>query len=173
MEIIKMLLEEMEREAETTRKMLSRVPEDKYGWKPHEKSMTMQRLATHIAELPGWVTMALTTDELDFAKGDYKPEMITRTADLLDYFERNLASGREHLAKATLEQLEQPWTMRNGEQVYDVSPKVNIIRIAYCQTVHHRAQLGVYLRLLDIPIPGSYGPSADENVFESEPAAAN
>lgn len=165
MEIIKMLLDEMEQEAVTTRKMLSRVPEDKYDWKPHEKSMPIGRLATHIAELPAWVSMVLTTDELDFAAGDYKPEEISSNADLLAYLEKNLAGAKEQLSRATYEQLEQPWTLRNGQQVYDVSPKVKVIRMAYCQTVHHRAQLGVYLRLLDIPIPGSYGPSADEDNF--------
>lgn len=165
MEIIKMLLDEMEHEAVTTRKMLSRLPEDKYDWKPHEKSMTMQRLATHVAELPAWVSMVLTTDELDFASGDYKPEEIASNTDLLAYFEKNLAGAKDQLAKTTYRQLEQPWTLRNGGQVYDVSPRFEVIRIAYCQTVHHRAQLGVYLRLLDIPIPGSYGPSADEDNF--------
>lgn len=106
--------------------------------------------------------MAVTTDELDFAQNGYAPEVVADTAELLEYFERNLARGRESLAKASPEILSEDWTLRNGDQVYQVSQKGNIIRMAYCQIVHHRAQLGVFLRLLDVPIPGSYGPSADE-----------
>jgi uncharacterized damage-inducible protein DinB len=165
MTLIPMLLKEMEQEAQTTRKMLQRVPNDKYNWKPHPKSMTLQRLATHVAELPAWVTMTLATDELDFAKNEYAPEIINNTEELLAYFEKNLESGKESLENATDEDLLPNWTLRNGDQVYSVNTKGEVIRMAYCQTVHHRAQLGVYLRLLDIPIPGSYGPSADEMNF--------
>ena len=163
--MIKMLLTEMDREAQTTRKMLACVPNDKYDWKPHEKSMTIRRLATHIAELPSWVSMTLTTDELDFANNPYQPEVINNTAELLAYFERSYTDGRAHLEKATDNDLEPNWTLRNGEQVYSVESKGDVIRMSYCQTVHHRAQLGVFLRLLDVPIPGSYGPSADEMNF--------
>ena len=165
MTLIPMLLKEMEQEAQTTRKMLQRLPEDKYSWKPHSKSMTLQRLATHVAELPAWVSMTLATDELDFAKNEYAPEIINNTEELLAYFEKNLESGKESLENATDEDLLPNWTLRNGDQVYSVNTKGEVIRMAYCQTVHHRAQLGVYLRLLDIPIPGSYGPSADEMNF--------
>lgn len=162
MEIIPMLLKEMEQEAQTTRKMLERVPNDKYDWKPHEKSMTIKRLATHIAELPSWVTMALTTSELDFANNPYQPVEINSTSELLAYFERSLADGKAHLEKATEDQLMENWTLREGETIYSTSSKGEVIRMAFSQIVHHRAQLGVYLRLLNIPIPGSYGPSADE-----------
>jgi uncharacterized damage-inducible protein DinB len=142
--------------------MLSRVPTAYFDWQPHKKSMTIQRLATHIAELPGWVTMALTTDGLDFANNPYQPEEVCNTGELLDYFEKSLADGRAHLQAAREETLAETWTLRNGEDVLQVASKGEIIRVAYCQIVHHRAQLGVFLRLLDIPIPGSYGPSADE-----------
>lgn len=162
---IQQLLKEMEREAQTTRKMLERVPNDKYDWKPHEKSMTMRQLATHIAELPSWVSMVLTTEELDFASNPYEPKKIDNTTALLGYFEESLADGKKHLANAKDEDLLPGWTLRNGEQVYSKEPKADVIRMSYCQIVHHRAQLGVYLRLLDVPIPGSYGPSADENNF--------
>ena len=165
MDIIPMLLKEMEQEAQTTRKMLERIPEDKYDWQPHEKSMTVRRLATHIAELPGWVKMALTTDELDFAKGEYKPVVINNNAELLAYFEKSYADGREHLAGTNENELLLNWTLRSGDQVYNVYTKAEVIRTAFCQTVHHRAQLGVFLRLLNVPIPGSYGPSADETGF--------
>jgi uncharacterized damage-inducible protein DinB len=162
---IKQLLKEMEQEAKTTRKMLERVPDDKFQWKPHEKSMTIQRLATHIAELPTWVSMTLTTDELDFANNSYKPVTINNTRELLDHFERSLKDGRSHLMDAKEDQLEQKWTLRNGDTIYNTSSKAEVIRMTYSQIVHHRAQLGVYLRLLDIPIPGSYGPSADDPNF--------
>jgi len=162
MNIIQMFLKEMEQEAQTTRKMLERVPNDKYDWQPHQKSMTIKQLTTHIAELPSWVTMALTTDELDFASNPYQPEDINNTHDLVAFFEKSLASGKAQLAEANEEQLEQPWTLRNGDEIYMNLSKGEVIRHAISQTIHHRAQLGVYLRLLDIPIPGSYGPSADE-----------
>lgn len=160
-----MLLKELEYEAQTTRKMLSRVPDDKFNWQPHEKSMTIQRLATHIAELPGWVSMALTTSELDFANNPYAPVKVNNREELLAYFERSLEEGRSHLVNAKEEDLLPNWTLRNGEEIYSVSTKGEVIRMAFCQIVHHRAQLGVFLRLLDVPIPGSYGPSADEMNF--------
>lgn len=162
MSLIPLLLREMDQEAGTTRKMLSRIPDDKYDWKPHEKSMTVRRLATHIAELPGWITMTLTTDGLDFANNPYHPPVIDKTAELLDYFEKTLADGRAHLEKATEEELEGNWTLRRGDTIISVSTRAEVIRIVFSQIVHHRAQLGVYLRLLNVPIPGSYGPSADE-----------
>ena len=165
MNLTPIFLKEMEQEAQTTRKMLQRVPTDKFQWRPHPKSMTMQQLATHIAELPTWVTMVLNTSELDFAKNEYKPAVINNTEELLEYFEKNLKEGKQSLEKATEEALLPDWTLRNGEQIYSVDKKYEVIRMAYCQIVHHRAQLGVFLRLLDIPIPGSYGPSADEMNF--------
>jgi uncharacterized damage-inducible protein DinB len=165
MSTIEPLLKELEQEAQTTRKMLERVPTVYFDWQPHQKSMNVQRLATHIAELPGWITMAVTTDGLDFANNPYKQETVSNTAELLEYFERSLEDGRSHLRNASEETLEESWTLRNGEEVYQVATKGEIIRLAYCQIVHHRAQLGVFLRLLDIPIPGSYGPSADDMGF--------
>jgi uncharacterized damage-inducible protein DinB len=163
--MIQSLTREMKRESEVTRKMLERVPEDKLDWKPHEKSMTMRSLATHIAELPSWVTMALTTSELDFADNPYKPVLINTNAELLSHFESSLASGLTQLSKAKEDDLLPDWTLRNGDVIYSVESKADVIRMSFCQIVHHRAQLGVYLRLLDIPIPGSYGPSADEMNF--------
>jgi uncharacterized damage-inducible protein DinB len=165
MEIIPMLLKEMEEEAQTTRKMLERVPNDKYDWQPHEKSMTVRSLATHIAEIPTWVNITLTTDELDFAAMDYKPSAINNTAELLDLFEKSFAGGKAQLAKATEDELLLKWTMRTGEQIHSVRTKEEVLRMSFCQIVHHRAQLGVFLRLLNVPIPGSYGPSADDPNF--------
>ncbi len=162
MSMIQMLLKEMDQESKTTRKMLELVPDDKYDWKPHEKSMTIQQLATHIAELPLWVTMTLDTSELDFATSPYTQTPINKTSDLIAYFEKSLDDARKRLSIATDEDLLPNWTLRNGEDIYSVSTKGEVVRMTYCQIVHHRAQLGVFLRLLDIPIPGSYGPSADE-----------
>ena len=171
MKIIELFLNELDQEAITTRKMLERVPNDKYDWQPHEKSMTVRSLATHIAELPSWITMAITTDELDFAKMDYKPEVINNTTDLLALFEKNLVDGKEHLAATNEEVLDQKWVLRNGDAIYINSTKGGVTRTALSQIIHHRAQLGVFLRLLNIPIPGSYGPSADEPEFELQEQA--
>ena len=165
MQIIPLLLKEIEQEASSTRKMLERVPADKFSWKPHEKSMPIQQLTVHIAELPSWVKMGLTTSELDFAKMDYTPTPVSSTQDLLALFEKSYSEGKAALTEAKEEDLLPSWTLRNGEQVYDVMTKYEVIRHAFAQTTHHRAQLGVYLRLLNIPIPGSYGPSADEMNF--------
>jgi uncharacterized damage-inducible protein DinB len=161
MSIIQMFQKELEMEAKTTRKMLQVVPDDKYDWQPHPKSMTIRSLATHIAELPTWITMTLTTNELDFATIEYTPAVINNTAELLEYFEKSLEDGRAHLKTANEAQLSDIWTMRNGDKIYDASPKSEVILMTFFHLVHHRAQLGVSLRLLDIPIPGSYGPSAD------------
>ena len=163
--MLQTFLKELDAESRTTRKMLERVPTDKFDWKPHQKSMTIRQLATHVAELPSWISMALTTDELDFAANPYTPEVIDNTGELLAYFERALADGRAHLLSGREEQLEDPWTLRNGEEIYSTTSKAEVIRMSLSQIIHHRAQLGVYLRLLDIPIPGSYGPSADEMNF--------
>lgn len=157
-----MLRNEMEQEAHTTRKMLSRVPADKLGWQPHPKSMTMSQLAVHIAELPGWAAMALRTDGLDFAEQPYEQPPVSTTADLLALFEKSLAEGRDALANVTDADLKPTWTLRAGDTIYSSDTKGDVVRACISQTIHHRAQLGVYLRLLNIPIPGSYGPSADE-----------
>lgn len=165
MSLIKFFLKQLDDEAKTTRKMLSIIPDDKYDWQPHPKSMTIRRLATHIAELPSWITMTLTTSELDFASNPYTPEVINNTAELLKYFEKKLADGKAHLEAATEEQFAESWTLRNGKDIYSTSPKSEILRMTFSQIIHHRAQLGVYLRMLNVPIPGSYGPSADDMSF--------
>ncbi|MDB5256010.1 MAG: DinB family protein [Chitinophagaceae bacterium] len=163
--IIDLFLKELEQEATTTRKMLAVVPNDKYDWQPHPKSMSIKRLATHIGELPSWISMTLTTEELDFAANPYQQPNIDTTHDLLAYFERSYAAGKAALEKATEEQLLHNWTLRNGEEIYSVSTKAEVIRMSFSQLIHHRAQLGVFLRLLNVPIPGSYGPSADDLSF--------
>src|SRR4051812_26236042 len=115
MKIIDILLKEIEQEAQTTRKFLKLIPEDKYDWKPHPKSMNLQQLTTHIAELPAWVILALTTDGLDFAAVPYQPSSIDNNADLLKAFEDAYADGRAHLQATNEEELTKPWILRNGE----------------------------------------------------------
>ncbi|WP_121353369.1 DinB family protein [Flavisolibacter nicotianae] len=151
-------------EGTTTRKMLSRIPDGKWDYKPHEKSMDLKRLATHLADLPGWIHMTFTTDQIDFAQ-PYEQPQIDTTTDLMAYFEKRYAEGLSALVPENESLLEKPWTLRNGDTIYSTDPKIEILRMSFSQQIHHRAQLGVYLRLLDIPIPGSYGPSADESTF--------
>jgi uncharacterized damage-inducible protein DinB len=161
-EKINTFLKVLENESQITRKMLSIVPDDKFDYQPHPKSMTIRRLATHIAELPTWLTMTLETSELDFAKNPYSVPELNSNKELMKYFEESLVDGRTHLAEGTDEQLNDLWTLRNGDEIYSTETKEEVLRMTFNQMVHHRAQLGVYLRLLNIPIPGSYGPSADE-----------
>jgi uncharacterized damage-inducible protein DinB len=151
-------------EGSTTRKMLSRVPDDKFDYKPHQKSMDMKRLTTHIADLPGWIHMTFTSNGIDFAQ-PYEQPQINSKEDLLNYFEKRYADGLSALVPENEKLLYDPWTLRNGEKIFSSDPRIDIVRMSLSQQIHHRAQLGVYLRLLDIPIPGSYGPSADENNF--------
>jgi uncharacterized damage-inducible protein DinB len=153
---------ELEKEADITRKMFSVVPDDQYDWKPHQKSMTIKVLVTHIADIFTWFGMALNSSELDFAINPYQPESPANTKELLNLFEKNLVESRTALANGKEDQLNNIWTLRNGEEIYVKDPKSEVIRMCFSQIIHHRAQLGVYLRLLNIPIPGSYGPSADE-----------
>jgi uncharacterized damage-inducible protein DinB len=165
MEIIPLILKELDYEVQVARKFLPLIPEDKFDFKPHPKSTGMKPLAVHIAELPSWITLGLNTTELDFATAPYKPTPIGSTQDLLDILERSYMSGKDSLTKATEQDLLPGWTLRNGEQILAVMTKYELIRHSLNQITHHRAQLGVYLRLLNIPIPGSYGPSADEMNF--------
>jgi uncharacterized damage-inducible protein DinB len=156
-------LKELEHESIGTKKMLALVPADKADWKPHEKSMTLKDLAIHIADLPSWITLGLTTDELDFVKSPYNPTECNGGEELVEYFDKNVENAKNHLIKNNDSVLKETWTLRNGDIIYMQQTKLDTIRHSYCQIVHHRAQLGVYLRLLNIPIPGVYGPSADES----------
>ena len=154
---------EMEHEAATTRKVLERIPAEKFDYKPHEKSMTMGRLAAHIAEMFGWTPATLQQPELDFAKMDYKPYEPPSTADLLEFFDKNVAEALDVLKNTTDSTFIEQWTMRNGETIYFTMPKVTVMRsFVMNHIVHHRGQLSVYLRLNNIAVPSIYGPSADE-----------
>ncbi len=156
-------LAEMDNEAKVARECLARVPADKFEWKPHEKSMTMGRLAVHVAEMFGWTKETLTQDVLDFATADFKPFEPSTTDELLAFFDDHVAKAKEILSSTSDETFFTDWTMRNGEQVYFTMPKVAVMRsFVMNHIIHHRGQLSVYLRLNDIPVPSIYGPSADE-----------
>jgi len=156
------LLPEWENEIKSTRKMLERVPFEKSEWKPHPKSMTLGRLATHVAEIPNWLTVTIETNELDFAKG-YAQNKPTNKEELLKLFDDYADQSIKILKNATDEDFKSNWTMRNGEHIYFTLPKATVARnFAFNHLYHHRGQLSVYLRLLEVPIPGMYGPSADE-----------
>ncbi|NGP87079.1 DinB family protein [Fodinibius halophilus] len=165
MELIPLFTKELEQEAQTTHDFLGLVPTDKFDWKPHDKSMPMQRLAVHIAEIPGWIETALTTEVLDFAEDDYEPTPVEDTQGLIDLLEGSVERAKKALKQATEDDLLPTWTMRDGDQVLIEMPKHGVIRHSFDQITHHRAQLGVYFRLLDIPVPNSYGPTADNQQF--------
>lgn len=162
-ELIPIFKKELQDEAAITRKMFSRIPDDKFDWKPHEKNMSVQKLAAHIAELPGWIAMTFTSDGLDFAKGDYKPTQVNNKKELMKFFEETLEIGESHLRPEYEKDLGKAWVLRNGDVVLQKYTKAEVIRMVLNQITHHRAQLGMYLRLMDVPVPGSYGPSADEH----------
>lgn len=150
-------------ESVNTRKMLERVPIDKSHWKPHAKSMALGRLATHVAEIPEWVVRIMAHDVLDFAKSHFKSHVATSAQELVGILDKAVSEAIAILEKSTDEDFNKMWTMRNGDQIYFTLPKKVVLRtFALSHNYHHRAQLGVYLRMLDIPVPGMYGPTADE-----------
>lgn len=156
------LINELQHEAATTRKILERVPADKFDWKPHEKSMAMGRLATHVADMFSWFPGTLERDEIDFANGYEEPKPAT-TEELVALLDKNAAAARGSLQKMEDAGFMKEWTLRNGEQVLLQLPKIAVLRgMVMNHIVHHRGQLSVYLRLNDIPVPAIYGPSADE-----------
>lgn len=160
------LIAELQMEAASTRKMLERVPEESGSWKPHEKSMTLGRLSQHLAEIPMWVSVTVDQDELDFAKEKYEAKESTTNELLLRTFDENLANAIECLKNASDEKLIGNWTMRSGETVYFSMPKISVLRgFVLSHLIHHRGQLSVYLRMLDVPLPQVYGPTADETAM--------
>lgn len=166
MKLLPLLLNEMKREGETTRNFLTLVPDDKHDWKPHEKSMSTIQLATHIAELPTWVPLAINTSELDFEKSGYNPVKLKNREELLAYFDKNLEEALKQLENADEEKLvNDNWKLRSGDIIHVDTTKYGMVRVAFSQTIHHRAQLGVFFRLLGIPLPASYGPTADTQNF--------
>lgn len=163
MKLIDSLITEFEHEAQTTRKHLERLPNDKLDWRPHEKSFTAGALASHITECLGWTDAIFNQNELDFDPSTYKPYVATSVADLLQTFDDNVAKGKQALSSATEECLDQLWSFKIMGRVRFERPRAAVFRdFALSHAIHHRGQVSVYLRLLNIPVPGSYGPSADE-----------
>ena len=154
---------ELKYESDLTKKMLERVPFEKALWKPHEKSYTLGRLATHIAEIPQWVSRIITIDDFDFMAQTFSRHTAASQEELMIIFNGAFNNAIADLETMTDEDFNKKWTMRRGDQVIREMPKKVAIRSwGFNHFVHHRGQLSVYLRLLEIPVPGMYGPSADE-----------
>ena len=162
MPIAQMLLPEFDQEVKNTRKLLACVPDGKFDYKPHEKSMTLGRLAAHVAEMPNYLVSTLRHERLDFT-GEEKSFAPATRKELLESFDKSSAEARELLAKATDEELAKVWTLTyKGQQIFSM-PRTAVVRsMVISHLIHHRGQLGVYLRLNNVEFPGMYGPSADE-----------
>ena len=159
------LLQELTLEAAVTRRYLDSVPFDKLDFKPTEKSEALGRLAIHVAEIIAWWTSCIDNYKLDFI--DFEPKDIKTKDELLSYFDNLLADAKTSLTNAKDEEFDKEWSMTHGDDILFTLPKRQVARL-FCMNhlVHHRSQLGMYLRLLDIPVPATYGPSADdENVI--------
>lgn len=168
-----LLLEEIEREGNSTRRILKAVPDGQFSWKPHDKSSTLSKLASHVAELPQFVGKILTVDEMDMATDSLHRRICETSEELLSYYDEKLAGALEAIKTATNEQLMQQWLFRRGEHVILKGTRYNAIRsFMLNHHIHHRGQLSVYLRLLDVPVPGIYGPSADDIIARQQAAKA-
>jgi len=154
---------DLDQELKNTRKLLERVPLDDAhrDYKPHAKSMALNRLATHVAELPSWIKTAIETDVLEMQPG-FKPQIASNTMELLEIFDKNARDSRAAIDKATDDAMPKEWTFKFAGKTVFSSPRGQMIRNCIDHMIHHRAQLGVYLRLNDVAIPGMYGPSADD-----------
>ena len=163
MTIAETLLLDFDQEIANTRRTLERIPENDPNWKPHDKSMPIGRLALHVAKLPEFCTRILTTDEMNMATEKFPDFTFQSTAHLLTELERTAAEAKSHLATASDDNLKKSWKLSFGDRVVVDGPRMVLYRTMFLNhLVHHRAQLGVYLRLLGIPVPGLFGPSADE-----------
>jgi uncharacterized damage-inducible protein DinB len=169
MSLAELLLPEFNEEMTATRRVLERVPDAKGSWKPHPKSMTLGRLATLVAELPGWVVHTITRDELDIMPPGGPPpkfEALESTARILELFDRNAAAARAALTSASDAEFKKPWAFKVGGRTVDTRPKYTVYRRTVLNHLaHHRGQLTVYLRLNDARVPAVYGPTADEPNF--------
>jgi uncharacterized damage-inducible protein DinB len=169
MPIIDALMPEFDHEMANTRRVLERVPDDRLDWRPHPKSWTMGALATHLATLPNWTVETINRSELDVApegKPPERPAEAKSRQELLDRFDGHLAAARKALSGVSDATMFEPWTLlAGGKQVMSLPRAVVLRSFVLSHMIHHRAQLGVYLRLNDIPVPAIYGPSADEAAF--------
>jgi len=158
------LLPEYDEEMKNTRRLLDRVPDGNFDYKPHTKSMTLGRLATHVAEVPSWTSFTLDLEELELGP-DFKPTIATSRAELLQIFDKGAAEARGKIATATDEDWGKIWTFKFDGKTIMALPRSVVMRSTIMNhLIHHRAQLGVYLRLNEVEIPGMYGPSADDKV---------
>lgn len=155
---------DVDRELSKTRRLLERIPDDKLGWKPHEKSWTLGQLGAHIANLPTWKTMSLTTDGFDMAAPQPSRAEPTSSTEILEAFDKNVADFNSAYEGANDDVLTSMWSLRHGDHVISSDPKHEVLRQwGISHMIHHRGQLSVYLRLLNVPLPPIYGPTADEN----------
>ena len=156
---------ELQHESLLTKKILERVPFFKKDWQPHPKSMSVGRLATHIAEIPVWIFRILSADEFDFAAGPFKAAVASSQEELMRVFSENIELALNQLSRAEDADFKKNWTIKRGEQIMMRPLKENALRgWGYSHLYHHRGQLTVYLRLLELPVPGMYGPTADERI---------
>jgi uncharacterized damage-inducible protein DinB len=163
------MLPEFDHEMANTRKTLERIPEDKFDWKPHEKSTTLRGLGTHLSNLVSWAVHVIERDELDVAPVGGEPlraKPVESVQEAVETFDKNVAAARAAIAGASDEHLMKPWTLLAGGKTIFTQPRVGVLRgMIMNHTIHHRAQLAVYLRLNDVPVPALYGPSADEGAM--------
>jgi len=154
---------DLEREIAVTRKVLERLPAEHFDWRPHEKSMTLGRLAVHVADMPDWIRGTLASDEFDAADAPRPPEKLKDNSELLARFDKNVAAMREAVAKFDVANWDNAWTMRQGEQVFVSRPRPIVYRVwSVNHMIHHRGQLCLYLRLLNVPVPTVYFNTSDD-----------
>jgi uncharacterized damage-inducible protein DinB len=166
MRIVDSLFMEIDQETATTRRVLERVPEDKLGWKPHEKSMSLGQLAQHIATIPGLIARILSGDGLDLDQANFNQPAIESTAELVRALDESVSTAKDVLNGFDDDRAMGAWKLSKGGKELFAAPRIAVARsIMLNHWYHHRGQLSVYLRLLDVPVPSIYGPSADENPF--------
>ena len=158
--IAQAFLSELDAEMPTTRRLLERVPSDQGAWKPHAKSFSLGHLAQLVARMPGWLVFTMRKTVLDVMGG--QPYSLEKTETLVAEFDRNVQEAREVLAKAADDQFMVPWSLKAGDRVLFTLPRIAVMRQNVNHLIHHRGQLSVYLRLVDVPLPSIYGPTADE-----------
>lgn len=162
------LLPEFDQEMANTRKMLERAPQERFDYQPHPKSFKLDRLTGHIADIPGWVGHIMHTEVLELDPGTIIPFLPSSSQDLLSFFDKHVREARAEIARASDEDMNTIWSMKWEGKTVLTMPRITVLRnMVLNHTIHHRAQLGVYLRMLDVAVPGMYGPSADEAPFGS------
>lgn len=164
---IDVLLPEYDHETSTTRRLLERIPAAAFGWKPHDRSMPLGSLATHVADLPRWIGVVMTRESCDVADESMQSKCpVTSTQQLLRLFDDNVAAARVQLVAARDGVLAEPWTLKRGTHDLFTMPRIMMMRyFVLNHLVHHRGQLSVYVRMHDVPMPAFYGPSADEGSY--------